>query len=134
MAELTSEGLTEELAIALFEKEIEKGQQRAEEDGLGKIGMMPHKTKWEELAKKDKGYWIERAEELRTILRTLGYSPPQEVKRLREESEARHELVRRLTDRCEELQLEVKEQVKQARREGFAEGVASERKIHKGGA
>lgn len=47
----------EELAVILFDKAVEEGQQWAIEEGLDKLGMMPIRSEWEKLSEESKDYW-----------------------------------------------------------------------------
>jgi len=67
--------MREQIAIALFNHNIEQLQKIAIEEGLDKLGMMPVKATWEGMADDDKDWWRNKAEEFIEYADMLGYLP-----------------------------------------------------------
>lgn len=65
----------DKLAILLFDRTIEQGQQAAIAEKLNELGLMPYKSKWEEMGEEDKDFWRAEAK----FLIDAGYHQVEEV-------------------------------------------------------
>jgi len=76
----------EKIARGMFNYTIEQGQRSAIEEGLDKLGIMPHKSEWSGMSEEDKEWWRNEARAYIKIFKDIGFTLVEPAGRLETKS------------------------------------------------